>query len=95
MNTIALKHSPSWQETLAATLSDTDELCALLGLDKQALPAGHPLLASFPLRVPAPYLARIEKGNPADPLLLQVFPGRAEGILHSHLNAGLQELWGG
>ena len=78
--TLALKQQSSWQELLAGALTDVPTLCRLLGIDSQALPAGHPLLANFPLRVPAPYLARIEPGNPQDPLLLQVFPAAAEAL---------------
>jgi len=32
----------------------------------------------FPIRVPEPYLSRIEPGNPRDPLLRQVMPEPAE-----------------
>lgn len=35
-------------------------------------------LQYFPLRVPMPYLEKIVKGNPLDPLLLQVLPTAAE-----------------
>lgn len=65
---------------LTNTLTDTAELCRLLGLDADTLPPGHPLLQQFPLRVPAPYLARIRKGDPGDPLLLQVLPALAEAL---------------
>ena len=34
----------------------------------------------FPLLVPLPYLARIRRGDPRDPLLLQVLPDRAEAL---------------
>lgn len=34
--------------------------------------------ADFPVFVPPSYLARIERGNPADPLLVQVWPAAAE-----------------
>lgn len=77
---LALKQLPSWQEILASTITDSDELCRLLDLDLSALPKGHFLLKQFPLRVPAPYLNRIEKGNARDPLLLQVFPDAREAL---------------
>lgn len=75
-----VKESPDWREVLSRSVSDPMELCRLLDLDREALPPGHPLLRQFPVRVPAPYLARIERGNPDDPLLLQVFPGMEEEI---------------
>lgn len=78
MNTISLQQSLSWQELLSNTITDTGELCRLLDLDLAALPPGHPLLTQFPVRVPLPFLGRIAKGDPYDPLLLQVFPSIAE-----------------
>ena len=62
-----------WQWLLANAVSDTSELVSLLGLPLQAV------ASPFPVRVPLPYLARIERGNPADPLLLQVLPRPEEG----------------
>ena len=78
MNTIPLQQSSSWQEILSNTVNTSAELCRLLDLDLAALPEGHPLLAQFPVRVPLPYLSRMTKGDPMDPLLLQVFPALAE-----------------
>ena len=80
MTTIPLKQSPSesWQQILSGAVRDAGELCRLLDIDRQALPGDHPLLAKFPVRVPLPWLARIKKGDPLDPLLLQVFPAMAE-----------------
>jgi EF-P beta-lysylation protein EpmB len=69
---------PPWQEILANTIRTTDKLCRLLEIDRQALPDTHPLVRQFPVRVPAPYLAKIKKGDPEDPLLQQVFPDIAE-----------------
>jgi len=71
-----------WQDILANTVNDAGELARLLDLDLQALPADHPLLSGFPVRVPTPYLARIRRGDPADPLLRQVFPDLQEAIEH-------------
>ncbi len=48
--------------------------------------------AQFPLRVPEPYLQRIEPGNPVDPLLLQVLPQSVEMTLHEgYTNDPLEE----
>ena len=78
LHTIPLKQTGSWQELLVNTIKDSAELCRLLDLDLAALPAGHPLQAQFPVRVPLPFLGRMAKGDPFDPLLLQVFPAMAE-----------------
>jgi L-lysine 2,3-aminomutase len=75
---IQTTNESSWQEILAGTIQNTEELCRRLDLKQDALPADHPLLKNFPVRVPAPFLSRMEIGNPNDPLLLQVFPGAAE-----------------
>jgi len=66
--------SLSWQEQLATSIRDPRQLLQLLELDPELLEgalAGH---GDFPLRVPAAYLQRIEKGNVNDPLLRQVLP---------------------
>lgn len=67
----------SWQELLAGSVRDAGELAALLELDQASF---DPEAQAFPLRVPLPYLARMEKGNPADPLLLQVLPQYQERL---------------
>ena len=66
----------SWQEILAGAHRRPAELAAMLGIAADAI--SDPAAADFPLVVPDPYLARIDKGNPRDPLLLQVLPGAAE-----------------
>jgi EF-P beta-lysylation protein EpmB len=68
--------SPRWQRELARAIRDPSELCRLLGLDP-ALAANAP--SGFPLLAPRPFVARMERGNPRDPLLLQVLPVAAEG----------------
>jgi EF-P beta-lysylation protein EpmB len=67
-----------WQEQLADLITDPHELLALLGLDPSQLDLAPTALDNFPLRVPRPYLARMRRGDPQDPLLLQVLPVGAE-----------------
>ena len=76
-------HSIRWQRELAKAFNDLGELLSWLELDHLAL--DDPLLSAslqaaegFPLRVPHDYADRIEKGNPRDPLLLQVLPRSSE-----------------
>ncbi|MGH8482143.1 MAG: EF-P beta-lysylation protein EpmB, partial [Nevskiaceae bacterium] len=61
---------PAWQQELARAFSQPAELLAWLELppDTPALPA-----RDFPLRVPRGFAARMGKGDPRDPLLLQVW----------------------
>jgi len=64
--------SQPWQWHLSHAVTDINELVRLLDLD-EAPPA-----ADFPLMVPLPWLARIERGNRFDPLLLQIMPSGEE-----------------
>jgi len=49
-----------------------------LELDSGTLFNGQTAHQTFPLMVPRPYLERIEKANPRDPLLLQILPLQQE-----------------
>jgi EF-P beta-lysylation protein EpmB len=71
---------PAWQRELACAISDPAELLALLALDPALLPAAKAAAALFPLRVPRGYVARMNKGDPEDPLLRQVLPLATEAM---------------
>ncbi|MGH8212067.1 MAG: EF-P beta-lysylation protein EpmB [Rhodanobacteraceae bacterium] len=68
---------PDWRRSLREAVADPLELLHLLGLGGLAdeLP---PHDAGFALRVPRGFVARMCKGDPRDPLLLQVLPQLAE-----------------
>jgi len=70
--------SATWQEQLADLVTELPELLARLELDATQLDVSEAALRDFPLRVPRPYLARMRRGDPRDPLLLQVLPQAAE-----------------
>jgi len=63
-----------WRKALSQAVRDPAELLQLLALPPELLPAAQQAAARFPLRVPRSYVARMQKGNPADPLLRQVLP---------------------
>lgn len=63
-----------WQQTLREAVSDPAELIRLLDLPETLLPDALEANRAFSLKVPAPYLARIRKGDPEDPLLKQILP---------------------
>ncbi len=69
---------PDWQRQLAEAIRDPLELLALLDLTPAQLgPAVTAAslaaaAADFPLRVPRAFIARMRRGDPHDPLLLQV-----------------------
>ena len=71
---------PAWQTALAEAITDPAELIAVLGLDDSLLPAAQAAARLFPLRVPRGFVARMEHGNPNDPLLRQVLPLDAESL---------------
>ena len=64
----------SWQEQLAGAITSPEQLLNLLGLDNRLLPEALRASRDFALRVPHSYVARMERGNPEDPLLKQVLP---------------------
>ncbi|MCA9072859.1 MAG: EF-P beta-lysylation protein EpmB, partial [Planctomycetaceae bacterium] len=68
----------SWHRSLAESIRDADTLIAELGLSEEYLEPARRAAGLFPLLVPRSFLARMEPGNPRDPLLLQVLPLGAE-----------------
>lgn len=64
----------TWQQLLSSVITDPAELLRLLALDESLLPAANAAAKIFPLRVTRSFVARMEKGNPNDPLLKQVLP---------------------
>lgn len=78
------RQAPAWQHALRDSFTRPLDL-----LEYLELPAGLPgldaaALKDFPLRVPRGFAARMVKGNPRDPLFLQVWPRIDEG----HVVAG-------
>ncbi|WP_435928071.1 EF-P beta-lysylation protein EpmB [Dryocola sp. BD613] len=70
-----------WLTQLADVITDPDELLHILNLDAdEALLAGRDARRLFALRVPRAFVARMEKGNPNDPLLRQVLTAKQEFI---------------
>ncbi len=63
-----------WQQTLIESISDPSELLQKLDLASCFPKLDTSVLNQFACRVPIPYLKRIKKGDPHDPLLKQVLP---------------------
>jgi len=63
---------------LARAITDPAELLEMLELNLGLLPAARLAAREFALRVPRGFVARMRKGDPHDPLLLQVMPLAAE-----------------
>lgn len=69
-----LKAMPKWQQEYKASITNIAQLCQVLKLNIDQLPISENAHAKFQLRVPHSYVARMQKSNPQDPLLLQVLP---------------------
>ncbi|EHT08671.1 EF-P beta-lysylation protein EpmB [Klebsiella grimontii] len=68
-----------WLTQLADVVTSPDELLHLLNVDADAnLLAGRDAKRLFALRVPRAFIARMEPGNPNDPLLRQVLTSQEE-----------------
>lgn len=76
-----------WQQLLADAITDSAELCELLGLEPQLLAPAFAAAKDFALRVPRGYVARMRRADPRDPLLLQVLPSAAELVNASGFTA--------
>ncbi len=79
MMTSYLYHERNWQTQLNDLVTDPFELLQLVQLSTQDLLSGAVLASQdFKLRVPRAFVEKIEKGNPFDPLLLQILPHHLE-----------------
>lgn len=68
----------NWLEILANAVSDPAELLKMLNLSAQFSEQDLAARRLFNLRVPMPFIDKMEKGNPQDPLLLQVMSSHQE-----------------
>ncbi len=78
--TEAAWQAPEWQSELARAITDPAELLAVLGLDASSITGGVGTGAGFRMRVPRPFVARMRRGDPDDPLLRQVLPRADESL---------------
>ena len=69
-----LRQVPDWQTALGQAITEPAELLEVLGLGPEWLQAARDAARAFPLRVPRGFVARMRRGDPADPLLRQVLP---------------------
>ncbi len=66
--------SSDWKRLWREAVRDPRELLAMLGLESLAAGLSDQAAAQFPLRVPRGFVARMRRGDRADPLLRQVLP---------------------
>lgn len=68
----------SWQMAMKKAIRDPEELCELLSLPADLVPAARRAAEQFGLFAPREYLQRITPSDPADALLRQILPLGAE-----------------
>ncbi len=73
-----IRQAPAWQHALRDAFSRPAELLDFLGLDPALPVLDAERLRDFGLRVPRGFAERMRKGDPDDPLFLQVWPRGAE-----------------
>lgn len=72
--------SPDWKVQLSQAVTSIDQLLSCLDLTTEQLATSQQAASQFALKVPQPFIQRMEPGNPRDPLLLQVLPVAAEMV---------------
>jgi len=89
MNSSALAESPAtnWRRVLANSFRDPDRLCDFLDLPDSFRPGARRAAQSFGLLAPLPFVNRIRKGDPDDPLLRQILPVIEETAEHEGYTA--------
>ena len=70
----------SWQDDLRQVITDVDELLSTLQLSRKEVGYSEAACEEFPLKVPKSFVARMKRGDPADPLLLQVLARQDEEL---------------
>jgi len=74
LTSLPSRQPPAWQQALQDAVSDPAELLGLLRLGPEWLEPARAAARRFPLRVPRGFVDRMRRGDPRDPLLLQVLP---------------------
>jgi EF-P beta-lysylation protein EpmB len=75
---VANVHRDDWRAVLARAIRDPLVLCRRLELPESLATEAAASTAGFRVLVPEPYLARMQPGDPDDPLLRQVLPRKEE-----------------
>ncbi|MGH1461654.1 MAG: EF-P beta-lysylation protein EpmB [Neptuniibacter sp.] len=79
-NPLQITEALNWQQLLSNTINDPAELLQILELPPSLLEGAKRGDELFSLKVPRPFVQKMEKGNSADPLLMQVLPLSNEGL---------------
>lgn len=82
-----------WQSDLKNAFRDLDSLLDYLELKSSEFSDAPPIKSHFPILVPRSFANRMEKGNPRDPLLLQVVNHQKQGNLPGNPWPTAAETW--
>ena len=74
------RQAPLWQHALREAFTRPQDLLAFLELEGHLPALDSARLGGFPLRVPRSFAMRMRKGDPYDPLFLQVWPAARESL---------------
>ncbi len=77
----------NWRLAMKQAIRDGAELCRVLQLPDESIEPARAAARQFGLFAPRQFVARMERGNPRDPLLMQVLPLGEELIAMSGFTA--------
>lgn len=77
-----LPGKPVWQQQIAEAITDPADLLSILDLKPEHFAHAADAHKLFTLKVPKTYINKIEKGNPEDPLLLQIM-SKADELINT------------
>ncbi|MBI1902295.1 MAG: EF-P beta-lysylation protein EpmB [Planctomycetia bacterium] len=77
---LPVRRTPAWKTALQEAIRDPAELCRVLDLPREVVERTAAAARLFGLLVPRGFVARMQKGDPNDPLLRQVLPLDAETL---------------
>lgn len=72
-----------WQQILSDLITNPKDLTKYLGLNEADRPASLMAQTQFPMKVPMPFIAKMNKADWNDPLLKQVWPAQQEELVDS------------
>ena len=75
----------NWKLSIKDAVRNLDDLLEILEIEKADLWI-NPTKNNFPILVPKSFISRMKKGDPEDPLLLQVLPSSEENTISPNLS---------
>lgn len=70
----------NWQEQMINAVRDAKELCSIVRINPSDIGLSETAAIQFPIMVPRAFIQKMERGNPKDPLLLQVLNSNQEDL---------------